>query len=168
MKQEEKHTEEEKKRHESIETFVDSQVGISAIAKRKLTEAEEENSYMKSRKKKIDDTDKDVKVSQLKEVSPWIVQFTPSAKAADIKEPPKRPPSPFTGRPLRPKDLIPLNLEAERSDNNTIGSAGALRYVCSVSRYHYHFNYFPPNKIFLNFTPDTFIFLEKQLQTKKL
>ena len=35
------------------------------------------NSYFESRKKFIDDTDKSVKLQELKKVSPWIPQFTP-------------------------------------------------------------------------------------------
>ena len=57
-----------------------------------------------------------MKLEQLKQVSPWIVQFTPSADAKALTEPPKRPPSPFSGKPLRAKDLLPVNLVRNSSN----------------------------------------------------
>jgi nitric oxide synthase-interacting protein len=111
--------------------FAESQ-DVTGIAKRKASEIEQERSYMESRKKKIDDTDAAVKKEELKRISPWVVDFTPSADDAEIKEPPKRPSSPFSGRPLRAKDLIPVNLERESEDSS--GSSGTVRFICPVSR----------------------------------
>jgi hypothetical protein len=55
------------------------------------------------------------------------VQFTPSWNAEEQTEaPPKRPPSPFSGRPLRVKDLVPITLVPESSESN--------KYICPVSR----------------------------------
>lgn len=62
--------------------------------------------------------------------------FTPEAAAAELKAPPKRPASPMTGRPLRAKDLIPINLTVE--DNSDISGTssmdGGVRFICPVSR----------------------------------
>jgi nitric oxide synthase-interacting protein len=112
--------------------FVASQ-GVGDIVKRQNTEKEAASSYMNSRKRTIDDTDTSTKLEQLRQVSPWIVQFTPEAAAAEIKEPPKRPPSPFSGRPLRTKDLMPVDLVKE-TDGDSKGSAGTKRFICPVSR----------------------------------
>jgi nitric oxide synthase-interacting protein len=110
--------------------FTESQ-DVTGIAKRKASEVEVERSYMVSRKKKIDDTDAEVKKEELKRISPWVVDFTPSAAEAEIKEPPKRPPSPFSGQPLRAKDLIPVNLEREPTQSS---SSSSVRFICPVSR----------------------------------
>jgi nitric oxide synthase-interacting protein len=115
-----------------ISNFTDSQ-DVGSIAKRKSSEIESQQSYMESRKKVIDDTDPLLKKEQLRKISPWIVDFTPTAKDAEIKEPVKRPSSPFSGRPLRVKDLIPVNLVRERSEDK--GAAGLVRFICPVSRY---------------------------------
>jgi hypothetical protein len=105
----------------------------SGLVKRKASEIEVQSSYMESRKKKIDDTDDVTKKEQLKRVSPWVVDFIPTAKEADIPEPPKCPPSPFTKRPLRAKDLIPIQIE--RESNGGAGTAGSVKFICPVSRY---------------------------------
>lgn len=47
-----------------------------------------------------------------------------------MAEPPKRPSSPFSGNPLRAKDLIPLELVEDRESD-----VGTVRFVCPVSRY---------------------------------
>ena len=88
------------------------------------------STYFDSRKKFIDDTDSSVKIQELKKVSPWIPQFTPTAEVI-IKEPMKRPESPFSGKPLRSKDLIPIHLVREdgKSENSSI-----VRFVCPVTR----------------------------------
>jgi nitric oxide synthase-interacting protein len=88
------------------------------------------NEYFQSRKKLIDDSNKEKNIEDLKRVSPWVPQFTPAAKESIIAEPPKRPSSPFSGRPLRAKDLIPINLLKETSD-----SSDKVRFICPVSRY---------------------------------
>lgn len=109
---------------------------MTSVLKRKLAEtvgnsSSSSNEYQQARKKVIDDTDTKEKMEQLRKVSPWIPQFTPSAKDSDIKEPPKRPPSPITGRPLRAKDLIPIDLIKETANDN---ATGVTRYLCPVSR----------------------------------
>ena len=115
-----------------ITNFAETQ-DVGGIAKRKASEIESKLSYMESRKKVIDDTDSSVKREQLKKISPWIVDFTPTAKDARVKIPPRRPSSPFSGQPLRTKDLIPVNLEREEVDA-TSGDAGSMRFICPVSR----------------------------------
>eukprot|EP00596_Hydrurales_sp_CCMP1899_P002719 CAMPEP_0119037342 /NCGR_PEP_ID=MMETSP1177-20130426/5664_1 /TAXON_ID=2985 /ORGANISM="Ochromonas sp, Strain CCMP1899" /LENGTH=271 /DNA_ID=CAMNT_0006998511 /DNA_START=147 /DNA_END=962 /DNA_ORIENTATION=- len=114
-----------------ISSFTESQ-DVSGIAKRKATEIETQQSYMESRKKKIDDAAPSEKKEALKKICPWIVDFTPNAAPAEIKEPPKRPASPFSGRPLRVKDLMPVNLERERKED--AGRSGIVRFICPVSR----------------------------------
>ena len=57
--------------------------------------------------------------------------FTPEAAPADPKAPPKRPSSPMTGRPIRSKDLIPIELVVEDAGSN--GDA-TIRFVCPVSK----------------------------------
>lgn len=80
------------------------------------------------RKRIIDDTSPEARKEQLKQVCPWIVQFTPSFEGeVEISEPPpKRPPSPFSGRPLRAKDLVPVTLTKE--------APGSDKYICPVTR----------------------------------
>jgi hypothetical protein len=113
-----------------------SQLGVADIADRKATETEKSKSYMESRKRQIDDTDTNTKKDELKRVSPWIAQFTPSAAEQDITEPPKRPPSPFSGRPLKTKDLIPIDLlrEAAPSAASASTTSSTVKYICPVSR----------------------------------
>lgn len=72
-------------------------------------------------------------MADLQAVSPWIPQFTPSAAASEVKAPPKRCPSPFSGQQLRAKDLIPVNLRREAPSGEASGS-GPVRFICPVTQ----------------------------------
>lgn len=127
--------EEKKMREEGdseLNKFVDSAEGVATLVKRKSSEIESNNSYMESRKRVIDDTSRDKKIKDLRQVAPWIPQFTPEAEASAIKAPPKRPPSPMTGRPLKTSDLIPIQMT--RESGGDAGSSGAVKFMCPVSR----------------------------------
>ena len=104
------------------------------MGKRKESQDIQSNNeeYHAYRRKVIDDRDKDIKLEELKKVSPWIPQFIPEAERSTLTEPPKRPSSPFTGRPLRAKDLIPINLlkESDSTGENT----STVKYICPISR----------------------------------
>lgn len=111
--------------------FINTNDGVSNVVKRKATDAELENSYIELRKKKIDEKERDEKMEELKSVNYWITQFTPSADPAKIKEPPKRPSSPFSGRPLRAKDLIPIELIKDSSQSK---DRSTVQFLCHVSK----------------------------------
>lgn len=124
------------KRIEDLNKFAETQDDVSGILKRKSEEVTSE--YNEKRKRLIDDTDRTVKIADLQRVCPWVPQFTPSAKDSDMKEPPKRPSSPITGRPLKSSDLTPIDMireDGSNASNNNSNSSGAVRFVCSVSRY---------------------------------
>lgn len=110
--------------------FIETNDGVANVVKRKATEAELQNNHLNERKKKIDEKDKDEKMDELKRVNYWITQFTPMADDAEIKEPLKRPLSPFSGKPLRTKDLIPVELKREAANDNS----GTVRFICPVSK----------------------------------
>lgn len=101
------------------------------MGKRKESQDIQSNNeeYHAYRRKVIDDREKDIKLEELKKVSPWIPQFIPEAERSTLSEPPKRPSSPFTGRPLRAKDLIPITLHREVSDKSE-----TIKFLCPVSR----------------------------------
>lgn len=107
--------------------------GVKSTLKRKADNSgEQTKGYIdKVRLKKFDDTDDNERRAKLSQSAPWVPQFIPQAKEAELKEPPNRPPSPFSGRPLRSKDLIPVGLikESEGSANNS-----TVKYLCPVSR----------------------------------
>jgi nitric oxide synthase-interacting protein len=65
--------------------------------------------------------------------------FTPQAAPTELKAPPKRPASPMTGRPLRSKDLIPVDLILEDTGGSSasdVGGSGggSTKFICPVSR----------------------------------
>lgn len=94
-----------------------------------------EGDYGKKRRKLIDDTDRSVMLEELKHISPWAPQFTPNAQQQSaVSEPPKRPASPFSGRPLRSKDLIAITLPRENNAESSSTSSGTVRFICPVSR----------------------------------
>lgn len=119
----------------SKQSFVDTQEGVCQINKRKAVDIEDSQTYLKSRQRVIDDADNETKLAELRQISPWIPQFTPEAKESDLKPPPKRAPSPMTGNPLRSKDLIPITLEREVTGSEGVaGSSGPVRFICPISR----------------------------------
>ena len=119
-----------------LDTFAANEEGVSTTVKRKLTAAEDRNTYMESRKKHIDDTDRETRMKDLQVVCPWIPQFTPQAEDTKMKKPPKRPTSPMTSRPLRTSDLVPLTLLRDDGSSGTEsgGGVGSVKFICSVSR----------------------------------
>ena len=117
---------------EQKQQFINGQEGVRSVIKRKASELEDKQSYMSSRSRVIDDTDMKDKIDQLRQVAPWVPQFTPEAKDSLIPPPPRRPSSPMTGQPIRVKDLIPVNMERESSSSKA--TEGAVRFMCPVSR----------------------------------
>mmetsp|Transcript_19920 Transcript_19920/g.29800 ORF Transcript_19920/g.29800 Transcript_19920/m.29800 type:complete len:295 (+) Transcript_19920:105-989(+) len=67
------------------------------------------------------------KQKQLQRTSFWLPQFTPSSKKQKLDKPRKRPPSPFSRRPLRLKDLTPIKLKVLDPD------AKEKKFCCMVS-----------------------------------
>lgn len=114
---------------QAVRDFTQSQDGVADIAGKRKVEAIDPR-HQELIKKKIDHTDKAIKLAALQKMSPWLPLYTPSAAPAAIKEPPKRPLSPFSGRPIRTKDLIPVTLTKE---NETDGGA-KQHFICPVSR----------------------------------
>jgi hypothetical protein len=109
-----------------------SSIGLSKGVGSASVAASEVPSYLEQRKRKIDDRDDAIKLAELQQVCPWIPQFTPQADASGQKAPPpKRPSSPFSGLPLRAKDLIPVNLVKESNESN---QQSTVRYMCSLTR----------------------------------
>ena len=150
------------------QSFIESQNMIS-ILKRKDDSSSSRSLVdptdpLVKRKKLIDDTDSSVKLAELNRVCPWVPQFTPECSSvAPIQKPNqvnlsvylfgpyfhpltarlsmKRPPSPFSGNPLRAKDLLPLQLiREERADNPS--SASVVRFICPVTRFLFLFSIF--------------------------
>ena len=119
--------------NKAIQSFVESSEGVGLIGKRKSDDNSDtvENDQSSKRKRLIDETPTEIRLEQLKKVSPWIPQFTPEAKDSSVPEPPKRPASPFSGQPLRSKDLISISLTKETSST---GTDSTTRYICPVSR----------------------------------
>lgn len=138
-------SEKEQLEQDKLELFASKQSGVSDIVSRdkgsvpapinssNSSSDKSNNDYVASRKRLVDDTSKEVMLKELKEISPWIVQFTPSAKEKDIAEPLPRPSSPFSGQPLRAKDLVPIHLIREDSEAS-INQSGPVRFICAVSR----------------------------------
>lgn len=122
--------EQQKLKSTEIQDFSNTQEGIN-FCKRELTETEEAKSSITSRKRVIDDTSKEDRMAELRRISPWVPQFTPSAPQSTLTEPPKRPSSPFSGQPLRSKDLVPVTLVSESAGS----SSSDIKFICPVSRF---------------------------------
>ena len=75
---------------------------------------------------KMDTESKEKKRQDLKRTSYWLPESAPEAIRKKIQKPPKRPPSPMTGRPLRMKHLVPITFTTDPDDSNII--------ICPVSK----------------------------------
>mmetsp|Transcript_7106 Transcript_7106/g.8541 ORF Transcript_7106/g.8541 Transcript_7106/m.8541 type:complete len:158 (+) Transcript_7106:499-972(+) len=77
-------------------------------------------------------------IQAVPENSFWLPHLTPQAPTPDKQNqepPPKRPPSPITGTPLRMKDLIPISLHKSQTQKaTTTCDASDIRFLCHVSR----------------------------------
>ncbi|CAM9216970.1 unnamed protein product [Pylaiella littoralis] len=75
---------------------------------------------------------------QLRTTSWWLPQFQPEGVKEVIKQPPKRPASPMSGAPLRPKDLIPviftMDSEKEMTAHISGGDGNRGSIICPVTR----------------------------------
>ena len=97
---------------------------------------------LKKKAKLVDETSIEEKRANLKEVCPWIPQFTPAAPEAPIPKEAilQRPASPCSGQPLRIKDLVPVNLVREAGDagpgsRRMDSNAATVRYLDPVTKY---------------------------------
>jgi len=99
------------KDQESFEPL--DQGGKMEKRRRELVDAQD----VSHKRKKVDLRSKQQKLVELSKSSPWLAQFAPEAEANELKEPPKRPPSPITGQPLRSKDLVPFDVEVDDKDS---------------------------------------------------
>ena len=90
--------------------------------------------YFEHRKKYIDDTASSELIANLSQVCPWVPQFTPQAQESIVQAPSKRPSSPFSGQPLRAKDLISIDLIPESSSSSGSSNSSIVKYLCPVSR----------------------------------
>lgn len=77
----------------------------------------------------------DEKREDMEKVSYWLPQTAPDHVVATIAEPPRRPPSPHSGQPLRAKDLITLHLDQDDEKKAGAGSdAISGRFICAVCK----------------------------------
>ena len=113
-----------------LQSFAETQDGVTSVVKRRLEEDEVAKRYMESRKKKIDDRDVETRREEMRAMSVWMPQFVPEAVISDVLEPPRRPLSPISGDELRAKDLTPINLVKEDA---SCSAGGTVRFVCGVS-----------------------------------
>jgi len=135
----------------AMEDFIDTHHGLkrkldvtssssstSAASATGTTKTNGSKGYYEHRRKYIDDTASSELIANLSQVCPWVPQFTPQADESIIHAPPKRPSSPFSGQPLRAKDLIPIDLIPESSSASGTSSGGSnssiVKYLCPVSR----------------------------------
>lgn len=95
------------------------------------TSSSSSSRYFEHRKKYIDDTASSELIANLSQVCPWVPQFTPQAEETIVQAPSKRPSSPFSGQPLRTKDLVPIDLIPESSSSS---NSSIVKYLCPVSR----------------------------------
>ena len=86
-------------------------------------------------KRKIDTESKENKEKSLKRTSYWLSesqpQYTAEANEEEVRNnpPPTCPPSPMSGKPLKLKDLMSIDLQRDGND----GENGEGRCICSVS-----------------------------------
>eukprot|EP00938_MAST-03A_sp_MAST-3A-sp1_P007462 g7462.t1 len=94
---------------------------------KKSKEDEESSNKKKRRPREIFDGDtREKKRRALEKVSYWLPSAAPDAGPEQIKKPPKRPPSPITGAPLRMKHLTPATLTLDPDDKSV--------FICPVSK----------------------------------
>lgn len=63
----------------------------------------------------------------------WIPALTPQSKATEVKKPDETIRCPMSGRPLRIKDLIPVNFTLAKDGDDRALIAKDVRYVCAVT-----------------------------------
>uniref|UniRef100_A0A7S4DED9 Nitric oxide synthase-interacting protein zinc-finger domain-containing protein n=2 Tax=Lotharella globosa TaxID=91324 RepID=A0A7S4DED9_9EUKA len=135
--QQEKATEEAFKASEEeqakIQQFIKDQESVSRKRKNPSQEKKDVMKKFLYAPKKAgeimqDPKSKEEKQKDLQRTSFWLPEFTPAAKKQKVEAPPKRPPSPFSRRPLRLKDLVPIKLKVLE------GTSGReAKFVCQVS-----------------------------------
>lgn len=76
------------------------------------------NARKRLRRTEPDKRTKKQKLDELAKSSFWLPEFAPPAKEDRVAKPPKYPESPFSGRPLRVKDLKPVTLVLDEDKNS--------------------------------------------------
>eukprot|EP00501_MAST-03F_sp_TOSAG23-6_P002483 GSMAST32.ASY1.ANO1.2594.1 assembled CDS len=116
-----------------ISDFIADQEKMCTSAKKMARTTEEKQAEINARKRlrrtEPDKRTKKQKLDELAKSSFWLPEFAPPAKEDRVAKPPKYPESPFSGRPLRVKDLKPVTLVLDEDKNSAIP-----KYLCSVSQ----------------------------------
>eukprot|EP00035_Acanthoeca_spectabilis_P039767 m.64974 g.64974 ORF g.64974 m.64974 type:complete len:306 (+) comp9735_c0_seq1:168-1085(+) len=63
----------------------------------------------------------------------WIPAYTPGAKPTEVKPPSTKTKCPMSGKPLKLKDLIPINFTLANKHSSVALEAREERYVCGVT-----------------------------------
>ena len=103
---------------QSQQSFLQKDQGSTQIAT-----AAHASSFQSSLSKTINTQSQSEGTARLKRSSYWLSESQPETKESAPSPPPERPPSPMSGKPLRLKDLIPLDLKRDAKG----------KVVCAVS-----------------------------------
>jgi len=124
------------KQNETIQKFIEKDQGPA-----QQSIVEHGKSHQSSLKRKIDTETVEEGKKKLKQISYWLSEAQPQYTQESMEEsvrnhpPPKRPPSPMSGDPLRLKDLTPITLQREttRKGGNSNSSSTSSKCICAVS-----------------------------------
>jgi len=124
-------SDEKKKEAEKIKQFIETETRVSSRKRKPVDKEAKMKEFLYQPHKKgeviLEPKTKKEKIEDLKRTSFWLPQFTPAAKRQKLEKPPKRPLSPFSSKPLRMKDLVPLKLKVLDP------KAKEKKFVCMVS-----------------------------------
>ena len=82
---------------------------------------------------KVDMTSREEKQAEIKKSAFWLPAHAPGHQHVKVQKPPRRPPSPISGKPLRLADLVSIDLR--RTNDEPTG-----RPLCAISQKEINFS----------------------------
>ena len=135
-----------KKAQTDIVLFVEGQEKLtgggasgSTAQPRKKRKVEKEEQEKKEQlveyfSRQVDKESAESKRENVKRTSFWMPEFAPETHVDKIPEPPARPASPMSGRPLKLKELIPVNFCEDPEIATGPGADSKGRFICAVTK----------------------------------
>ena len=100
-----------------------------------IINTKEKQAYVAKLSERVDTTSREAKQEEIRKSAFWLPAHAPGHRRLRTEKPPKRPPSPMSGQPLKLADLVGIELKRSGEEGGQLGKP-----VCAVSQKEINYN----------------------------